>query len=119
MPDIIPVSKKQIMDAIDESEGIVLRAARVLKISKSTLYKRIQQYDLSEAINDVRRRMVDTALDTVFNNLGDVDIALRYLTYTQRLNNTGINVNIGSDKVTVSVDTKEHKDELDNFLKQD
>lgn len=55
-------TKKQIANALQKTAGNVALAARELKCSRSTIYRKIEQFpDLGEILEDAREELVDIA----------------------------------------------------------
>ena len=107
-------SKDEIVEAIDKSGGNIKEMVVLLGCGRDIVYKLLKENELRPYLEASRLDLVDRALETVKDNIDNIDTALRYLNYTKSLGST--NVQINGDGLVINVGKKEDKDKLDKFL---
>jgi transposase-like protein len=108
------ITKKDLTENIYNAGGNISKVVKAYGASRETIYKYIREFDLRGVVEEARIALRDKAIETVENNMDDVDTALKYLSFTKNLNQGTININ--GDNLKVVVQNKDAKKDLDKFL---
>ena len=116
------VTKKRLKNALEKHDGIVVKAAEYLKVSRQYIYKMVKKHKMQDYLETLRNRQVDKALATIDDNMDDVDVALKYLAIKTRQESSRQKISVTDNNgnqinVTVTSDNKASK--LNEFLKDD
>lgn len=111
-------SKEDILGALEKTKGIIVKAAKGLGVSDTTVYNYIGKYELMPDVEALRQRFKDVAMNEVVSNLeGNPDFSLDFLKYLQRTEVGKNMLSITGDNMNITVSSEEDKDNLDKFLK--
>lgn len=66
--------KKQVLDALQKSMGIISKATELAKISRTTFYKWLEEDEnFKEQVNEVFERQIDFVESKLLSNINDGD----------------------------------------------
>ena len=114
----VALTERLVRDALIMSHGVVAQAANSLGVSRPTMYKYMDKFELYKYNEDLKKRLDDVALNTIVEDLDNVETAKWYLGWRQRLilGNNSLQLSLGDSKVSIVVDTAEDAASLNKFL---
>ena len=116
------VTRKILKFSLETNDGIVARTSRELGISRQYIYRMIKKWKLGAVVEETRTRNEDIAMDTIRDNMDDVDVALKYMSIQARKDSA-----ISKQKITVedqsgvkvTVENVAQADSLQNFMNEE